>query len=273
MDLLTTLRIIARQWYVVASGLVLTAVAAFAVFQSVDPTYEARGTALVVSPQPPDAETVTSQNPFTRFDSSTSAFAGVATMLMDDIQVREALGNQGILPNYQIFQLNQSVPLLTVVVQDKDEERTLESTAAVLAAINDELDRRQAAAGAPEDSRIRSIVVTEPNRAVRLVTDSLRAALLTVVVGVAASISLAFIAEGYTKNRARRREVVTPAFAVDPPRDAGDIADTAEAAETADTAKPDDAHDSNNGNGNGRGRHEKRGAPRGTLSPSPSDEG
>ena len=266
MDLLTTLRIIARQWYVVASGLVLTAVAAFAVFQSVDPTYEARGTALVVSPLSADAEaSAASQNPFTRFDSSTSAFAGVATMLMDDIQVRESLGEQGILPDYQIFQLSQSVPLLTVVVQDKDEERTLESTIAVLNAINEELDRRQAAAGAPEESRIRSIVVTEPNRTVRLVTDSMRAALLTVVVGIAASISLAFLAEGYTKNRARRREAEEPAVTGDPPDDPPPD-------EAADAVAEDDT-EVESPNGNGHGRHAKRKAPGSILEPSPPDEG
>ncbi|MGE3622012.1 MAG: hypothetical protein AB7L84_16275 [Acidimicrobiia bacterium] len=206
MDILTALRIILRRWHVVLSGLILTAVVAVVVMQSISPTYEAKGSALLVAPIiPNDQPSILDENPWARFDASTSVLAGVTAQLMDDISVRERLQEAGAKPDYAIGQENSAAPIVSVVVEDTDEKVALESTSLVLHAINEELDARQAAANAPEASRIRSIIITEPTRTTRLVAAKVRAGVATVLLGGAAALSLAFVAEGFAQSQAARR--------------------------------------------------------------------
>jgi hypothetical protein len=141
------------------------------------------------------------ENPFARFDASTSVLAGVAAQLMDDISVREGLQELGAKGDYLVVQENSSAPILTVVVEDKDEAYALESTSIVLKAINDELDARQADAGAPDASRIRSLVISEPTRTTRLVAARVRAGVATGLLGSAAALSMAFVVEGFAQSR------------------------------------------------------------------------
>jgi hypothetical protein len=211
MDILTAFRIIVRRWHVVVSGLILTAVVAVIVMQSISPTFQARGSALVVTPAAPAEGSATpsvlSQNPFTRFDGSTSVLAGVVAQLMSDIEVRENLYEQGAKADYVVAQENQNAPILTVIVEDKDEKYAMESAATVLASINDELDARQADAGAPEASRIRSMVISEPTRTTRLVAAKVRAGVATALLGSAAAISMAFVVEGFAQSRKQREQL------------------------------------------------------------------
>jgi hypothetical protein len=192
----------------VASGLIFTAVVAVVVMQSISSTYEARGSVLVVSPLPPTEETpsILSQNPFARFDASTSVLAGVAAQLMDDISVRERLQEEGAKGDYVVVQENSSAPILTVIVEDEDEEFALTSASIVLSAINDELNDRQADAGAPEASRIRSLVISAPTRTTRLVAARVRAGVATVLLGSAAALSMAFVVEGFAQSRSQRQQ-------------------------------------------------------------------
>lgn len=210
MDILAAVRIMLRRWHVVLSGLVLTAVAAFTVMQSIAPTYQAKGSAMIVSPPPLETEegvNPLSLNPYARFDASTSVLAGVTVEIMNDIDVRERLALEGASPGYQIGQSN-STPVLWVVVVDPDPQQAIRSTSMVLAAVGVELDRRQAEAGAPEESRIRSFVVTEPTRAIALTGARVRAFTAVAVLGLAASISLAFVVEAFAQARRRRRDAV-----------------------------------------------------------------
>lgn len=222
MDILTAFRIMLRRWYVVASGLIITVLAAIVVMQSISPTYEARGSVLVVSPLPStegSEPSIVSQNPFARFDASTSVLAGVAVQLMDDISVRERLQEQGAKGDYVVVQENSSAPILTVVVEDKDEDFALESTSIVLNSINAELDARQADAGAPDASRIRSMVISEPTRTTQLVAARIRAGVATLLLGAAASLSLAFVVEGFAQSRKRQAQAQTDAWSSDPEPD------------------------------------------------------
>jgi len=245
MDILTAFRIILRRWHVVVSGLILTAVVAVIVMQSISPTFQARGTALVVTPQAPTEGTtpsIISQNPFARFDASTTVLAGVVAQLMSDIEVRENLHEQGAKADYIVAQENENAPILTVLVEDKDEDYAMESASTVLASINEELDDRQADAGAPEASRIRSMVISEPTRTTRLVAAKVRAGFATGLLGAAASISMAFVVEGFAQSRKQREQIRASELAghSEPEHDQSDrLPETSPRAPTIDAPRTD----------------------------------
>jgi capsular polysaccharide biosynthesis protein len=208
MDFFAAIRIVGRRWYVVVAGLILTAVAAFTVMQSVAPTYQASGSAMVVGPAPTSVDGEVDPlalNPYARFDGATSTLAAVAVQIMNDIEVREQMAEGGANADYQIGQ-QSSGPVISVVVIDPDEEQAIHSASLVLHGVNDVLDQRQAAAGAPEESRIRSFVVTEPTRSVTLTGARVRAFLAVAVLGAAASLSLAFVAEAIAQSRQRKED-------------------------------------------------------------------
>lgn len=229
MDFFAAIRIVGRRWYVVVAGLILTAIAAFVVMQSVAPTYQASGSAMVVGPAPASEDgdvDPLSLNPYARFDGATSTLAAVTVQIMNDIEVRERLHEQGANADYQIGQAT-SGPVISVVVIDADEQQAIDSASLVLHAVNDELDQRQAEAGAPEASRIRSFVVTEPTRSVRLTGARIRAFLAVAVLGTAASVSMAFVAEAIAQGRRRKRDE--------------DLVDLAEGAPSGSVDEPADA--------------------------------
>ena len=205
MDFFVALRLIARRWYVVASALVITVVVAFTVMQSVAPSYRAEGSVLLYAPSAGDEEGE-EVNPFRSFDSSTSVLAAVMIQVMNDPAVRNSVGLAGGRPDYEVGLASDGTPVIVMRGTDTDESVAIETVNLATDALQEELDRRQGDAGAPDEIRIRAIVLTDPDSADLLVGDRIRAFIVVLAIGVAASISSAFLAESLSQSSSRRRD-------------------------------------------------------------------
>jgi hypothetical protein len=202
VDFFVAVRLIVRRWYVVASALVVTLVIAFTVMQSVAPSYRAEGSVLLFAPSA-GANEDEIVNPFRSFDSSTSVLAAVMVQVMNDPVVRNRVGTQGGIPDYEIGQSNDGTPVIVIRATSSDEAAAIESVEITSNQLREELTQRQADAGAPENIRIQAIVLVEPSDADLLVGDRIRAFIVVTAIGVAASISLAFLIESIAQSRQR----------------------------------------------------------------------
>lgn len=213
MDFLSAVRVVLRRWPIVLGALVLSVLAAYLAARSVAPSYQAEGSALLVGPQGatiPGNEEPQLDNPYTRLDNSTLVLTAVAVQIMDDSSIRESLRDEGAAPDYVVGRAEDGTPVLGVVATDADPAIALKTVGLVLDRLNDELDIRQAEAGAPPESRVRSIVVTRPDRASEQLGGRIRAFIAVAALGVAASISLAFITEAIVQGRRRRAAEAAP---------------------------------------------------------------
>jgi hypothetical protein len=212
VDFFTAVRLIVRRWYVVTSAFILTMAVAYTIFQTVAPTYEAEGSVLLFAPAAPAAPAVevtateAPVNPFRSFDGSTALLASVIVQIMDDTDVRDAVEEQGGRGDYVVGRQTDGTPVIVTRATDLDAERAMLTVRLAMAALQEQLDRRQADAGAPPEVRIRAIVLTEPTDAAALVGARVRAALAVMALGVAASVSLAFIVESVSQSRRRAGE-------------------------------------------------------------------
>ena len=213
MDFLSVVRVVLRRWPIVLGALVLSALAAYMAASSVAPSYQAKGSALLVGPQGATVagtEQPQLDNPYTRLDNTTLVLAAVAVQIMDDSSIRESLRAEGAAPDYVVGRAEDGTPVLGVVATNTDPAVAVKTVDLVLDRLNDELDIRQAEAGAPADSRVRSIVVTRSDTAIEQLGGRIRAFLAVAALGVAASISLAFITEAIVQGRRRRSGEAVP---------------------------------------------------------------
>lgn len=210
MDFFVALRLIVRRWYVVGAALAVTLVVAYAVMQSVAPSYRAEGSVLLYAPNAGEDPTEV-VNPFRSFDSSTSVLASVMVQVMNDPVVRNDVGLSGGRPDYEVGLATDGTPVVVMRSTDISEDHAIETVVLAVEALQEQLDNRQRDAGAPEEIRIRAIVLTEPDGADRLVGDRIRAFIVVMAIGVAASISMAFLAESIAQSSRRRGGTRDPA--------------------------------------------------------------
>ena len=209
MDFFSAIRVMLRRWHIVLSALMISVALAYGVALSIAPTYQAHGSALLVGAAaavPAGSEAGSAQNPYTRLDSSTAVLTKVASQIMDDVRIRESLVAEGATRDFQVGQASDGTPVFVVVATHREASVALATVDLVLARLNEELDDRQAAAGAPPESRVRSIVITQPADANELIGGRIRAFLAVVALGVAASASLAFLADAIAQGRQRHAQ-------------------------------------------------------------------
>jgi hypothetical protein len=203
VDFFAAMRLIVRRWYVVASALIVTLAVAYTVMQSVAPTYRAEGSVLLFAPSADSAAAGAAVNPFRSFDASTAVLAAVIVQIMNDTDVRAAIAEGGGRPDFVVGQSTDGTPVIVTRATDPDEARAILTVRLAMEELQAELDRRQADAGAPEEVRIRAIVLTEPTDTDALVGARIRAFLAVMALGVAASVSVAFIVESLAQSRRR----------------------------------------------------------------------
>ena len=100
---------------------------------------------------------------------------------------------------------NDGTPVIVMRATATDEAVAIDTVHLATDALQEQLESRQSDAGAPEEIRIRAIVLTDPGDADLLVGDRIRAFIVVLAIGVAASISMAFLAESIAQASSRRR--------------------------------------------------------------------
>jgi hypothetical protein len=214
LDLRALAKLVGRHWLAVFLVLVLTGAAVTAVVRAVEPIHRASGSLLLLGPNqravPLTEEegapsTAPFHNPYTGFDRSLDTTAVVLAGVLSHDAVLDRL-RAGDLSDDISVEVAQGGPILAVDAEDPDASRAIATVEALFAAASQELDRRQEAVGAPSELRIRTEVLTTPDRAERLNVDRNRAIAAMVVLGLAAAVGTAMVVDRFARWRRRRAE-------------------------------------------------------------------
>lgn len=227
MDFWKTIKVLLRRWYVALPVLVLSLGTAGVVFASVPPQYESMGTDLLTVPKA--GATVTNDpskpagiiNPLLAFDASLTTTAQLLTQVLLDPAVYAQLtgGNENI--ECQAGDGGLRGPFVQVVCTAPTAESAKKTVENAFARLSLELVERQRKLGAPEATFINVEQVVAPTEAALLVGGKLRAAGAALALGLAASLTSAFMIESYLQRRkpkpAKKKSDSEPQWPKEPP--------------------------------------------------------
>jgi hypothetical protein len=216
MDFASFLQVIARRWKLVAIGLVVTVALAFAAATTLKPTYEAGASVLLYSPDRSEAAPSGSTAPTTaapRFDQpdeSQNPLAGtdlgvvtdVMAQRMADPAVVERLLRRDSGGTWEVAQNTETrTPLLVVSASAPTNGEAIGTMKNVLAEINHQLEVVQKG-----DPLITTQIVRRDTVAAAKSGSRVRTLAAVLLLGIIASFSLPFVADGLQEAKRRRRE-------------------------------------------------------------------
>ena len=202
VDLLTALRILARQWPVVVIGLVLTVVGVVQVGAMVAPQYEAKGTVLLLSPG-------AGVNPYLEFPAGLEVTADalvVGLQTESGVEQAEAAGATGV------YTLERTTgPLVDITAHAGSDAEATATVDAVVERMRAELVRYQVDSAA--DQHITVEVLSAPTATAKL-GSRIRAQAAVFAVGLVATVSAGMAVDAFRRQRrearARRNGAVDP---------------------------------------------------------------
>ena len=206
MDLVTMLRVLRRRWIVVVAMTAVTIAATAAVLDSAPKGYRATGEVLLLLPSTTrtGSGTTTTVNPYLQLGGSLSAAGDVVARALESSESARALREQGALGSWEI-QLAPGSPVLHVEGIGPTPAEASRTVQVVMTAIEDTLEQRQLDAGAPAHQLIQVQVVSAPDRAVRVLSTTLRPVVAVVAAGVLVKLGTAYLVEALARLRRPRR--------------------------------------------------------------------
>ncbi len=217
VDLFTTIRILARRWYVVLPALLLTVAGAAATMRAVAPTYEVSAAVVLLGPATAGAPVAGQPapppvNPYLEFGGALETTGLILSRSLMSESTVDRLAAQGATATYEVGTGSEGgSPIVNVIATGPDQEAAKRTAAIVMAELRSELARRQVAAGAPASQFIRVEDVTRPDSATRTSGSRLRAVAAVMALGIALSFGLGFMAEAIAARRAGRAADPAPA--------------------------------------------------------------
>lgn len=218
MDLATLIRTIVRRWYVTLPALALVIVAAAVVIGSAEPEYSAERSVVLLRTGvlPPEAaadaaddavgsDVPVPQNPYTEFNASVAVAAEVMQEVAVSGEVRRTVSQEGLSNDYTVA-VDENAPILVIESVAESPDAAIASADRVAQIVDEDLERRQARFGVPDDSRIVTEDVVVPDRATRLDSDRNRALIGVAVLGVVFIVLVALLAEYVARAIHRRRD-------------------------------------------------------------------
>lgn len=207
MDFWKTLVVLVRRWYVALPALVVSLGLAAIAYESVPAKYEATGSIVLLSPsRGASTKSDTGQtNPLLAFDGSLTTVSTAITQVLLSPAVSEDLYRNGATASYEVGNGNLDGPFINVVADGKSPAEAQRTVRLVLQRARAELLNRQAAYNAPRSTYIQVDDLVQPTEAKELVGGKVRAAGAALALGLAASISTAFMIESISENRRERR--------------------------------------------------------------------
>lgn len=212
MDLVKIMQVAWRRWYVVAVGIVVTAIGGLAVL-SMPPTYEATSVLVLLPPNtPPAVATPTAGepapiNPYQAFDGSITITAELMSTQLTQPSVVDALVQAGATPDYTVATDPETGgPTVTITAKTRSASQAIATTRLVSEEFRRRLTERQRAAGAPADSLITASAVVTPAHADKLVSGRNRALVAVAAVGAVISIVAALVVDHIAAARRAKRD-------------------------------------------------------------------
>lgn len=234
MDLWTSLRVLARRWYVFGPLLLLTVVIGYVVTTSMAPVYEVQSSVVLLGPDSTGKGGVAS-NPYLNFDGSLETTAQVLASTMGSDAYVKQMYDKGASGEFVVS--TPGGPIVSVVADGVSGEEAVRTAQVVIAGLRSELESRQVAVGAPTNSLIRAETVVPPTSASYKIGSRVRVLAALGVVGVAGAVFLTFAFESLARARGRHRgrsrgDVPGAGISVQPEMLAGEHADEVSALTT-----------------------------------------
>ncbi len=244
MDIWELLRITIRRWYVFVPLAVLAAVGSAVVARTVAVEYTNDASMLLVNPEPAailedevpsdavepypyasesSSEDEPSGNRWLSFSGSLNTAAQALQLSATSQEMRDELEAEGLSPIYSVTP-DRKNPILVLQTSSADPAVSQATLDRLIELISDDLDARQAAAGAPESTKIRAEVLARDRSPERATGARVRVQLLALALGLA----LAAATSVAVDQLLRRRQARVAEHA-----DADLVADAADAADGA----------------------------------------
>lgn len=253
MDILVLLKIIIRRWLVVLPVMAIVMATGYNTIKSIKPEFEASADVLLLTPssvKDPTTGNVIQTNPLLDIRGGLATTGVILQTIVTDTSHHDALIKQNLSADYNVS-VNGGAPIINVSAKAKQPQVADGTVAAVVNQISSELKTNQDALAVANDSRVSARVLTV-SKAYELVGQKTRVAAAVGVVGFAAVIGAALLAESLAASRKRRRNVHADAelaalLTYPEPLRAGPSYD----AESAESADPEIDNGSGDGNGDG----------------------
>ncbi|MFB7891624.1 hypothetical protein ACFC1I_05450 [Microbacterium sp. NPDC056044] len=201
--ILDVLRAMARRWYIVLIGLLLTFGLAWAAYQATPPEYKARGLVLLL----PGANAVAEGgNPFlalSGLEQPASIVVAYFASTAAQTEVAEVSGTADFS-----VQLDASTrgPVIAVEVTDTSEQGTIDTLDYLTERVPQELERLQSEVGAPASSVITSMPLVIDAEPEADNSGTIRITIAALAVGIVATGAATFALDGVLMRRRSRRK-------------------------------------------------------------------
>ena len=203
MDFWTSIKVLARRWYVFIPALALSGVVTLALYHHLKPTYEAKSIILLVPPKATptgNAAVLVPSNPYLGFGNLNTVAAILSASETSPAAVSR-LAHLGVTDTYTIVPdpLGQ-IPELNVTVDGKSSVTVLAESKTIDSDISQYLVSTQNASSAPQLTWITTNLLSPPNAALQN-KSRVRVAGAVGAIAVVVSIALAFMAESVAGRR------------------------------------------------------------------------
>jgi hypothetical protein len=209
VQLATTLAVLRRRWWISSLLLVGTIAAAVAAPMVLPSQHKVEGEVLFLAS--PASSEQTGRNPFLRFDSTMSITAEIIAQRLTDAETVRELRADGPLGQFEVvFAPGMSGPVLNVKAFAEQPQLALETLDAVFVEVDEQLDTLQADAGAPQPTRIRSVVLSQEDEASQVLKPRIRLVIVIVALGTGLSLAMPFVLEAFAGSRRPRAPGIRP---------------------------------------------------------------
>jgi len=214
VDLRTLLKILVRRWIVVIPTILVAVLVGSQLMGSVEPEYEAKGSLLILLPTTgtidanpgDDAPTDDgSRNAYLELVAGLDRTARVFSTIMNDNAQKQDIRAQGLTTDYEVT-VDEDAPVLNVTAKDKRPRIAIDTAKAVLLAIPQQIEIREASLKVAPDEKIQTDVLSTPARATALNAAKTRALVAFIALGIAAVLSVALLVESWAQSAQSRRD-------------------------------------------------------------------
>lgn len=202
MYLSDAIAVIARRWWVVLLGALVTVGVTGAVFSAVATQYQATGQILLL---PPTAR-VTAEDPINPYLNLPDGLTLTAALLANHaagLDTEAQLAAEGFEATYSVSVLPGTGPLISISVSGTDPQAALDQRDRLISIVTDRLAQLQSAEAVAPTQFIRARDVTSASEAEVLAGARLRAAAVVGVLGVFFTVTVTFAIDRLRTGRSR----------------------------------------------------------------------
>ncbi|GIH10150.1 hypothetical protein Rhe02_82170 [Rhizocola hellebori] len=197
MDLWDVAKVMWRRRGVTVPLLLLTAIAAVFALLTIPPGYSAR--AQIAFLAPPVAQPGQVANPFTA-----AGLAEYVSIALNSQEIRQQLGQSGLLSDYSVTFTSESLPLIGLEVVGKEQEEVAKTVDRLIQMVQTEAAKLQTAAG---PGQAIAVSVADAGDDIRVVRSAGRRALVVIAgVGLLITAGVALSVDALTRRRSRAPE-------------------------------------------------------------------